>query len=268
MVRPFLLLLLHRPSLAPTLLSAAWTFREKSWYRKAPFLPLPSEEYMRWRMETAYGDPKAVPPPEDMAQFLTWSADMRRKMRTDGSRWVWLKVGCALALVGLAAWVNIRANDLELLQELAATAGYPGLFAAAVASGFNVVPLPVISFFPALLETGFSPLPTLATIVTGMTLGDLVGYMIGSASRGLVGERLTNFRARIDALHQRHRLLPLLLLFAYAAFVPLPNELLVIPLAFMGYSLTRVMIAVLCGNMIFNTLMALLLPWLFSWIGG
>ena len=46
--------------------------------------------------------------------------------------------------------------------------------------------------------------------------------------------------------------------------VPLPNELLVIPMAFMRYPLAAVMTAVLLGNAIFNTAMALGVSLLFG----
>lgn len=63
------------------MLAAAWVFRARGWHRRPPFLPLPSKEYVRWRMETAYGDPEAVPLAEELAGFLLWSAEMRRQMR-------------------------------------------------------------------------------------------------------------------------------------------------------------------------------------------
>ena len=44
-----------RPPLAADLLRVAWRFRSRHWYRHFPFLPLPSREYVRWRMYTAYG---------------------------------------------------------------------------------------------------------------------------------------------------------------------------------------------------------------------
>ena len=136
--------------------------------------------------------------------------------------------------------------------------GYPGLLLASVVSGFNVVwPVPVVTFYPFFIESGFEPVPTLATIALGMTGGDLLGYLIGNTTRDMSSYRLARFRARAEALHSRHRHLPLGLLFLYAAFVPLPNELLVIPMAYMRYSMAAVMAAVLFGNVIFNTLMAM-----------
>ena len=55
---------IRRPWLIPTMLGAAWAFRANRWYRRPPFLPLPSKVYMRWRMETAYGRNGAVVPLE------------------------------------------------------------------------------------------------------------------------------------------------------------------------------------------------------------
>ena len=72
---------LLRPWLWPTLLSAAWAFRARGWYRRPPFLPRPSKVYMEWRLDTAYGDPAAVPPTDELLRFLKWSRAMRRRMR-------------------------------------------------------------------------------------------------------------------------------------------------------------------------------------------
>ena len=65
-----------RPRLALDLLAAGWSFRRRDWLRRPPFLPLPSREYLRWRMYTAYGDERAVPPAEDVIRFAQW----RRKL--------------------------------------------------------------------------------------------------------------------------------------------------------------------------------------------
>jgi hypothetical protein len=77
--RKLLGLALRRPWLVPTLVGTAWAFRARGWHTRWPFLPLPSAEYMRWRMETAYGEPDAVPPDEDLERFVTWAAAMRRR---------------------------------------------------------------------------------------------------------------------------------------------------------------------------------------------
>jgi hypothetical protein len=76
-----LALALRRPRLIPHLVGAAWAFRARKWYTRPPFLPLPPRSYMQWRMETAYGDPDAVPSAEDLERYLVWTSRMRREMR-------------------------------------------------------------------------------------------------------------------------------------------------------------------------------------------
>ena len=61
-----------RPRLALDLVRLTWSFRARDWYRRAPFLPLPPAEYVRWRMFTAYGDEYAVPPIDDVIRFARW----------------------------------------------------------------------------------------------------------------------------------------------------------------------------------------------------
>ena len=68
----------RRPSLALDLARVAWRFRRHGWYRRAPFLPLPARDYLRWRMYTAYGDSDAVPPAADVERYARWaSGDLR-----------------------------------------------------------------------------------------------------------------------------------------------------------------------------------------------
>ena len=74
-------LALRRPRAIPHLVRAAWAFRARHWYRHAPFLPLPPVSYMRWRLDTAYGDPDATPPAEELERYLAWGTEMRRAMK-------------------------------------------------------------------------------------------------------------------------------------------------------------------------------------------
>lgn len=60
------------PRLAVDLFRTAWAFRRRAWWSRAPFLPLPDRDYLRWRMYTAYADEAAVPPAEDVIRFARW----------------------------------------------------------------------------------------------------------------------------------------------------------------------------------------------------
>lgn len=64
---------LANPALAVNLVSVAWRFRARDWYRHRPFLPLPDVTYLRWRMYTAYGDFDAVPSAEEVERYVRWA---------------------------------------------------------------------------------------------------------------------------------------------------------------------------------------------------
>jgi hypothetical protein len=64
--------MLH-PATGAALLRVAWRFRRREWWRRAPFLPLPAGDYLRWRMHTAYGDADTVPPADDVVRFARWA---------------------------------------------------------------------------------------------------------------------------------------------------------------------------------------------------
>jgi len=42
------------------------------WWRRRPWLPLPDPAYLRFRLQTAYGDPEREPEPADVVTYLHW----------------------------------------------------------------------------------------------------------------------------------------------------------------------------------------------------
>ena len=61
------------PRTAVALLTVAWRFRRNRWWARAPFIPLPARDYVRWRMYTAYGDHDAIPPVADVIRYARWA---------------------------------------------------------------------------------------------------------------------------------------------------------------------------------------------------
>lgn len=64
---------LRHPVTGVALLRVGWRFRRRGWWRRVPFLPLPSRDYVRWRLHTAYGDADAVPPAGDIVRYARWA---------------------------------------------------------------------------------------------------------------------------------------------------------------------------------------------------
>ena len=64
------------PRVALDLLSLTWAFRRRGWWHLPPFLPVPDRTYLEWRMHTAYGEERGVPPLEDLLRFARWRREI------------------------------------------------------------------------------------------------------------------------------------------------------------------------------------------------
>lgn len=62
-----------RPSLWRPAFRAVVAFAPRRWWRHRPFLPLPSRNYMAFRMQTQYGGSGSHPfEPSDVLEYLRW----------------------------------------------------------------------------------------------------------------------------------------------------------------------------------------------------
>ena len=66
-----------RPRLWPAGVRAYITHVPPGWYRRAPFVPVPDRAWIRFRLQTAYGDPDRAPDPDDVVTWLQWSRGWR-----------------------------------------------------------------------------------------------------------------------------------------------------------------------------------------------
>lgn len=171
------------------------------------------------------------------------------------------------AIVAAAFWLGDLARQNAEVREVVGRFGYLGVLIVAFISGINIaVPIPAVSFMPLFLESGLEFWVSIFFIVAGVTLGDGVAYLFGLAGRELGGEGLAKKLAKLDNLRRRHTWAPLLLVFVVAAFVPLPNEIIVIPLALIGYRWWQMAPFLLGGNAVFNILASLGILNLFEFI--
>ena len=69
---------LVRPWLWPTAVRQGLALAAPGWWRRAPFLPVPDRSYLRFRMQTMYGDPERDPAGEDLVAYLEWCRRFRR----------------------------------------------------------------------------------------------------------------------------------------------------------------------------------------------
>jgi hypothetical protein len=64
--------LLRRPSLWATAARQMRRTAAAGWWRRPPFLPVPSGRYLQFRLLTQYGDPDHRWEPDDVVNYLRW----------------------------------------------------------------------------------------------------------------------------------------------------------------------------------------------------
>ncbi|MGI9647415.1 MAG: hypothetical protein ACR2OI_02740 [Acidimicrobiia bacterium] len=69
--------IIRRPTLWAEAMRALIAFTPASWWKRAPFLPVPRRSYLQWRVQMAYGSTEAAPAPADVLSFLEWRKDQR-----------------------------------------------------------------------------------------------------------------------------------------------------------------------------------------------
>jgi hypothetical protein len=62
----------RRPSLWPTALRQARRMAAPGWWRRRPFLPVPTAGYLHFRTVTQYGSDDVTPAPGDVVAYLEW----------------------------------------------------------------------------------------------------------------------------------------------------------------------------------------------------
>ncbi len=73
------LAVLRRPGLWWTALVAGSGLLATDWWRRWPPVPRAPAAWLAFRMETAYGDERARPEPDDVVAWLEWCRAMRRQ---------------------------------------------------------------------------------------------------------------------------------------------------------------------------------------------
>jgi hypothetical protein len=66
------------PRLWSTAVRQGWRLVPNRWWRRPPYLPVPSRAYLQFRMLTQYGDIAHRPEPADVLNYLRWCRDWQR----------------------------------------------------------------------------------------------------------------------------------------------------------------------------------------------
>ncbi len=130
------------------------------------------------------------------------------------------------------------------MTELVATYGYAGAFIVCIIGNVSII-LPV-PFALVVYAFGATLNPLTLGIVAGIgsTIGEMSSYALGRGGRKTIESRYGDRLDAVRKLIEKHGMLVILLV----ALLPIPDDLLLIPLGMMKYPIEKLLAAMLIGK--------------------
>ena len=138
------------------------------------------------------------------------------------------------------------------MGDIVANYGYTGAFLISIFGNFTVFfPVP---FVVTIYAFGATLNPLLLGLVCGIgsTIGEFSAYLIGRGGRRIIDDQYGKRLETAKLLVQKYGMT---IIFVFAV-LPLPDDLILIPLGMLKYSLKRAMIAMFMGKFIMCTAVA------------
>lgn len=136
--------------------------------------------------------------------------------------------------------------------------GYILSFALAFIGGTSLFfPFPYYLVVMTFGAAGLNPYLLGLSAGLGVVMGDSTSYLIGRKSREILPSRVSLFFTKfLNWCMRKASYFITIVLFLYSTFVPLPNDVLVIPLGIAHFPYWKMIIPLAIGNIIFSTMMA------------
>ena len=161
-------------------------------------------------------------------------------------------VAIFIGAIYLSQWLSTSDQAVQLIK----SAGYPGLVFLGLVGGLNfLVPIPPATFSALYTAAGLSTIGIVLALAVGTLLADLLGFWFGTKARPLLADKYPKIVSCTEKVADSNKLYILAFVASYAAFVPFPNEAILIPLALVGVHLRLVVPALLVGNILHQAIL-------------
>ena len=141
---------------------------------------------------------------------------------------------------------------LSWMEWFARTYGYLGAFLVSIFGTLTIVfPIPyTVTIY--ILGSMLNPILLGLVCGAGSVIGEMSAYLVGLGGKKLLEKR---YGERLDAAKRLFERFGALIIFLFA-LLPLPDDLILIPLGMMGYSLKTVLIACFLGKVAMGIIVA------------
>jgi membrane protein YqaA with SNARE-associated domain len=153
----------------------------------------------------------------------------------------------------LAQYVSADDVSQKLIQDF----GHLGILVISFVAGLNaLVPVPAATFVPVFTAGGIS-LPTIIIFLTiGTMAANLISFAIGVYGGNITETHYPHIQKKLLAFYKgKERWLPYFVL-GFAALIPFPDEVYLIPLGIIGIKLRHFIIPLTIGTFLYQAMAA------------
>jgi membrane protein YqaA with SNARE-associated domain len=176
-----------------------------------------------------------------------------------------LLIGAALyASFLLAEYIATDPSSRELIQDY----GYFGILLVSFVAGLNLfIPIPAAAFVPIFTAAGISLIEIILLLIVGTMAANLLSFYLGRFGGNITKNNYPHIQKKLTGLYSRHKKWVPYFVFAFSATIPLPDEVFLIPLGIVGVKLRHIIIPLILGTAVYQTIAALGVENLFRWLG-
>ena len=171
------------------------------------------------------------------------------------------KVTYTLVLLTVLSWsAALYFVTPELIVSRLGGHTFPTVFVAGVLGGTSIVfPFPYYLVVATTAAGGANPMLVGLCAGLGVMVGETTSYVAGHAGRAVLPAKASEVFGHLHRwVADTHSVKFYGFLFAYGSVMPLPNDVIVVPLGAAGVTYWRVILPLGAGNIVFNTATALL----------
>jgi membrane protein YqaA with SNARE-associated domain len=155
--------------------------------------------------------------------------------------------------------VLIKVSPIKITETIGIQNSYLLTFFVAFLGGSSIlIPFPYYLFIITFGAGGLNPFLLGIIGGLGLALGDSITYFIGYKGKEVLPHKVQKIFNKIRIICSKRSWLMPFFLFIYGAIIPIPNDLIILPLGLGRYPYWKMAIPLTIGNMIYTTGLALL----------
>jgi len=187
---------------------------------------------------------------------------MKQKVNRKGNGAHWKSVGVFLflvSLIGVLSFFVLGYSPEDISEAIGEEYAYMALFVSALLGGTSLlIPFPYYVLSVSFGASGMHPLFLGLCAGLGTMIGDSIMYFAARHGRVFAsGKMKIRFERALRVLMKKHPRKVPIVVFLYTAFVPLSDDLIVIPAGLLKYPFAHIIIPAFLGKVTFNMLLAL-----------